>query len=233
MSWYYANDGVRSGPVSDHEFQELIQNGHVRETTLVWTQGMGAWKPYSQVAEAIRLPPPLPGVGPSPIPVGPRLSQPAFAPVYGGFWLRVGAKLIDGFILWFVGQIFGGLAVALGMPNALQAFAVQPGQAPNSEQLAVMFKAMGLVFVISLVVGLTYDLVFLRLYSATPGKMALGLKVRTAQGGALSIPQIIGRHFAQMLSGLVLCIGYLLAAFDDQKRTLHDHLCGTRVVKEK
>jgi uncharacterized RDD family membrane protein YckC len=229
MPWYYANDGVRSGPVEDLEFQDLIQNGHVRATTLVWTQGMGAWKPFSQVADAIRLPPPLPGVSPAPVSVGSTLTQPAFAAVYGGFWERVGARLIDGFIVWFTGQVLGGLVVASLMPNALQSFAVRPGDAPTPEQMAVVAKALIIIFGVTLAVGLVYDLVFLRMFSATPGKMVLGLKIKTAQGAPLSVLQIIGRHFAQVLSGLVLGIGYLLAAFDPEKRALHDHICGIKV----
>jgi len=38
------------------------------------------------------------------------------------------------------------------------------------------------------------------------------------------------RFFATMLSQLTLYIGYIIAAFDDEKRSLHDHICDTRVV---
>ena len=34
-----------------------------------------------------------------------------------------------------------------------------------------------------------------------------------------------------MLSGLLLNIGYLIAAFDEEKRAMHDHMCDTRVIK--
>jgi len=29
---------------------------------------------------------------------------------------------------------------------------------------------------------------------------------------------------------MVCYIGYLIVAFDDQKRALHDHICNTRVI---
>ena len=29
---------------------------------------------------------------------------------------------------------------------------------------------------------------------------------------------------------MICYIGYILAAFDDQKRSLHDHICNTRVI---
>jgi len=33
-----------------------------------------------------------------------------------------------------------------------------------------------------------------------------------------------------MVSGLACYIGYIIVAFDDQKRALHDHMCNTRVI---
>ena len=39
----------------------------------------------------------------------------------------------------------------------------------------------------------------------------------------------IGRHFSEWLSS-ILFIGYIMAAFDEEKRALHDRICGTRVV---
>jgi len=40
------------------------------------------------------------------------------------------------------------------------------------------------------------------------------------------------RHFAEFLSGIILGIGYLMVAFDREKRALHDHICNTRVIKK-
>ena len=36
--------------------------------------------------------------------------------------------------------------------------------------------------------------------------------------------------FAELLSGMICDIGYLIVAFDSQKRGLHDHICNTRVI---
>ncbi len=62
--------------------------------------------------------------------------------------------------------------------------------------------------------------------------MALGLKVITADGDKVSYLKAFGRYFAEIVSGIILCIGYIMAAFDDEKRTLHDRICNTRVVKK-
>ena len=60
--------------------------------------------------------------------------------------------------------------------------------------------------------------------------MALGLKVIRADGGPISVGLAVGRYFAKILSALTLWIGFIIAGFDREKRTLHDHICGTRVI---
>jgi uncharacterized RDD family membrane protein YckC len=67
---------------------------------------------------------------------------------------------------------------------------------------------------------------------ATLGKMALGLKVTDMEGKRISFGQATGRYFAKILSGLILCIGYLMAAFTEKKQALHDIIVGTLVVKD-
>jgi uncharacterized RDD family membrane protein YckC len=66
---------------------------------------------------------------------------------------------------------------------------------------------------------------------ATVGKMALGLRVVDVQGQRISFMRATGRFFAKFISGLILMIGYLMVAFTDRKRGLHDIMAGTLVVK--
>jgi len=65
---------------------------------------------------------------------------------------------------------------------------------------------------------------------ATLGKMAIGIKVVRGNGDRLTLGRSIGRYFATILSGLTLCIGYLMAAFTERKQGLHDLICDTVVV---
>ena len=51
-----------------------------------------------------------------------------------------------------------------------------------------------------------------------------------SNGERITIARGIGRYFAAMLSGLILCIGYLMAAFTERKQSLHDMICDTLVV---
>jgi len=67
-------------------------------------------------------------------------------------------------------------------------------------------------------------------FGATLGKMACKIQVVTAEGGRVSYLRSLGRYFAKFLSGLICLIGYIIAAFDEEKRALHDRICVTRVV---
>ena len=66
---------------------------------------------------------------------------------------------------------------------------------------------------------------------ATLGKMVLGLSVTDKQGDNISFLNATGRYFAKIVSALILCIGYLMVAWDGQKQGLHDKMAGTYVVK--
>ena len=65
----------------------------------------------------------------------------------------------------------------------------------------------------------------------SPGKHALGLAVTDLHGRRLSLPRATLRHVAGLLSWLTLNLGHALALLPPQKRTLHDYIAGTRVVR--
>jgi len=129
---------------------------------------------------------------------------------YAGFWIRFGAKMIDGIILSAVGFGLGFL-----------------GTMVSGEGVAGAVLQNLLYFALS-VAYVTY---FLGRYNATPGKMACGLKVVRPDNPKISYARALGREFAEFLSSVILCIGYIMAAFDQEKRALHDRICDTRVVK--
>lgn len=230
MAWYYASGGERHGPVNEEEFHDLVRRGVIAPDALVWTSGMADWRRLSEVLP--ELPPSLPPAAATTF-TGARVADVGLAPHYAGFWIRVLARLIDGVLLWVAAQILAGLLVAVLIPDALGALTIEPGVEPTAEQLTTLLAVLGLVMVSSLVTGLVYDLIFLRGWSATPGKLLLGLRVRMADGSPLSIGRIIGRHLAVSLSGFTFGVGYLMVAFDAERRGLHDHLCATRVVRQR
>ena len=141
---------------------------------------------------------------------------------YGGFWIRVVARLIDGIIL--------GIAQAC---IALLFFGTFGAQfLPSVTRSAPIGLLLGFQFV-SYAIAIAYDVVFLRYQGATLGKMALGLKVVRSDGESLGWGVSIGRYFMYIVSGIMLFIGYIMAGFDNEKRALHDRVCDTRVIYKR
>ncbi len=132
---------------------------------------------------------------------------------YGGFWLRVAAYVIDSIVLTLA-------FVAVSKLTPLNLFD------PDMKHFDPTNNG------ISLVAGLLYfALMESSPRGATLGKMALGLRVVSDKGERLSFPRAVGRYFAKVLSALLLGIGFLMVAFTDRKRGLHDMIAGTLVVQ--
>jgi uncharacterized RDD family membrane protein YckC len=66
-------------------------------------------------------------------------------------------------------------------------------------------------------------------YQATLGKMIFGMKVTDLYGNRISFGRATGRHFAKILSGLILCIGFIMVGLTERKQGLHDLIAGTLV----
>jgi uncharacterized RDD family membrane protein YckC len=161
-------------------------------------------------------------------------AAPAGTVQYGGFWRRFAAVLIDAVILAIPMLVVEGLLFAV-LGVSMAGMAPNPNATPAQAlgTLAPMFGAIGLAWLVNLAIGCTYETFFLVKYAATPGKMALGVQVLRPDGSKLSVGRAIGRHFAKMVSGMILGIGYIMAGFDSQKRALHDLMCDTRVFLAK
>ncbi|PWU08374.1 MAG: RDD family protein [Verrucomicrobia bacterium] len=148
---------------------------------------------------------------------------------FAGFWIRFGAYFLDRIILSVIGMVIGMIGGALLGVGLGAAMRMQPGQGPQG--LPVAFIVFELVFVmVALALSVTYETFMIGKYGSTLGKMACNLKVVTPEGGQVSYVRAFGRYWAKLLSALICYIGFILAAFDDQKQALHDRICETRVV---
>ena len=78
--------------------------------------------------------------------------------------------------------------------------------------------------------GAAYEVLLVARYGGTLGKLACGIEVVTPSGARISYLRSLGRHFAKFLSAITAYIGFLMAAFDSENRSLHDRICNTRVV---
>jgi uncharacterized RDD family membrane protein YckC len=151
---------------------------------------------------------------------------------FGGFWIRFVASLLDGVILAVVAGIFSAFLFPAFMSRGMVR---NPN--PTPEEAFAMFLPMmgimGVIVLLNMIVGCSYETFFIARLGATPGKMALGLKVVRPDGGPITAGRAAGRYFAKIVSSMILMIGYIMAGFDSQKRALHDMICDTRVIKSQ
>ena len=66
---------------------------------------------------------------------------------------------------------------------------------------------------------------------ATFGKLICGLKVTDLNGEGISFMRATGRHFAKIISSMILLVGYLMVLFTERKQGLHDMMAGCLVLK--
>jgi uncharacterized RDD family membrane protein YckC len=255
MDWFYADSGRQSGPVDDAGLAQLVAAGTIRPETLVWRAGLANWQPYQTVA----APPPMvqaPGglaycsecgkaypqeelaafgsvlvCGVCKPLYTQKLREGVVAPPmrYAGFWLRFLAMMLDGLILGFVFVLIFGVAIVMMGLTAIDFKDQEQIQAHMPEFMAIY----GMFILGSIVAQAAYEIWFIGRHGATPGKMACQIHVVTPYGGKISYARATGRHFAKYISAnFTLYIGYIMAGFDDQKRSLHDRICETRVIKK-
>jgi uncharacterized RDD family membrane protein YckC len=213
------------GPVEESELDRLVTAGVVRDDTLVWREGMAGWQQHASIrgsTAGFSAGPPISTFPPlSTAPAIP-IARPFATFRYAGFWIRFLARFIDGMILGLAGLIIRlPLVIMLGIGMGRgSVFSMTPG----------LSAVTGISFLLNLVLGVIYEVYFVSTRGATPGKMALGLKIIRADGSPVDAGLALGRYVAYIISGLLLCIGYIMAAFDSQKRALHDRICETRVI---
>ncbi|MFT3913572.1 MAG: RDD family protein [Anaeromyxobacteraceae bacterium] len=166
---------------------------------------------------------------PAPAPPQPQAAPPGQDgfPRPAGFWIRFLAMFVDGLVVW-LGEM--AVLVVLGIVGAVLGVFSKGGGEPGGAFLALF----GLFYVVVFAgVWLYSALMESSAQQATLGKKALGLAVETADGRRLSFGRATGRFFAKILSAIPLELGFVVAAFTDRKRALHDYVAGTAVVQRR
>ena len=145
---------------------------------------------------------------------------------YAGFWIRFVAYMIDGLVMLVPTAILVGIFAA---------FVILTDESLDHEGLPALLVVAIVVLVAALiVVNRLYEaLMTSSPRGATLGKMALGLRIVRFDGTQLSFGRATARHFVKyMVTPMVpLAIGYIMAAFTNRKRALHDILADTLVIK--
>ena len=252
--WYYSDyERHRHGPVGAADLAALHAGGQLDPATLVWREGMAQWQPWHTVMAEVVPETAHPAAArasfataaaasPADAASGPyTLAEPRspYAPpqapveraadiyldgdvVYAGFWKRVAAYLIDSVIIGVLSVVVGGaiggvMGVVFGIGDGLD----------SGSAIAIQLVAQ---LASLLLTACYYGWFYASANQATPGKIAIGIKVVRSDGQGCGFWRGFGRHFAMILSGLILLIGFLMAAFTARKQCLHDMICDTVVV---
>jgi uncharacterized RDD family membrane protein YckC len=148
---------------------------------------------------------------------------------YAGFWRRFAAYLIDAILFWIVIFVIGGY---FGLADVELSGTMGTSTAQYSRQADASESAQ-LIFALAIVVvsWLYFALLESSAKQGTLGKMALGIKVTDLDGNRISFGRATGRFFAKIISGMILMIGYIMAAFTAKKQALHDIIASTLVIK--
>ena len=129
---------------------------------------------------------------------------------YAGFWVRVGAALIDLFGLLF-----------LAVPMLVWYFGDSWTMAQGASAFVINWILPGVVLVI-----------FWTLRGATPGKMMVAAMVVDARTlGVPTLGQLVRRYVAYFVSLVPLGAGFIAVGFDARKQGWHDKIANTVVIK--
>ncbi len=159
-----------------------------------------------------------------PVPAGPEATdsppEGARALPKAGFWVRLVAAAVDSLLVVMLQVILGLvlLFTSLGLGGDLGIGALAMG--------TFISWTFGTVLAVAYYVGFT------GYCGQTPGKMAVRVKVIRADGAEIGFGRALLREtLGKFISGVILCIGYLMIAFDQQKQGLHDKIADTYVIK--
>lgn len=130
--------------------------------------------------------------------------------MYGGFWRRLAAVLLDLMIV-SVPVVTLGLAVAL---------------VTGPKSTATRIADIGSVAMF----WLYFAIMESSARRATLGKRAFGIRVTDLRGNRISFSQATSRFFAKFFSVVSLGAGFLMAGVTRRKQALHDMVCGSLVL---
>ena len=125
---------------------------------------------------------------------------------YAGFGIRLGALVIDRIIL--------GIGSAVLTYGGIYAFRLGS------------YEVIGVSAMLQL---LYFSVMESSSRQGTFGKMIVGIKVSDEYGNRLSFGKALVRSLGKIISGLILGIGFLMAAWDEKSQALHDKMAGTIV----
>ncbi len=147
--------------------------------------------------------------------------------IYGGFWRRFFAFLIDKTIIYALSINICFVAIfAAGLGSNVREI-----MSSTPEEISGRIGAfMSLCVFLSLLTDMVYFTLFHGISGQTPGKMLFRLQVIGASGVPITTGTAFLRWVGYLISGLFFFLGFLWVAFDRKKRGWHDKIAMTSVI---
>jgi uncharacterized RDD family membrane protein YckC len=231
MEVWIGRQGERHGPYQEEQVKEWLRSGQLSREDLGWYDGLADWQPLSVLFPMDKpTPAPAPDIYAPPPLQQPQATTSSFD--YASFWQRFGAWVIDLIVLMIPSMI---ATYFLGGVEAYRHFMeqIQAGS-DMSAALREYSAATESSQVASLVITfLYYVLCEASKWQATPGKLALRLRVTDIHGQRLTIARAAARNIvrlAGLIIGLIPIVCYLAVAWTQRKQGLHDLMASTLVL---
>lgn len=229
-NWHYMIDGSQYGPVSKLDLTTLCRNRSLSRNDLVWKEGMPAWGEAGHIAELASL-----FVGQSATRhsalTDANLAEPDqrfFARVLdAGIFL---AAFVVGIILWFLLNVIG-----VGLISTENELASVAG-------VSISIVGLLVLFLIPFLLGIA-NMIFISTKGQTIGKKMM--KIRIAKEEDDSPAGFVRGYLLRTVANRVIAVALVITVIgalysfvdacwmfrDPQRRTLHDLLAKTRVIK--
>jgi uncharacterized RDD family membrane protein YckC len=239
-------DGKEYGPVTTDQVRAWITAGRANLDTKARTVGTDEWRRLGDFAEfsAGGVPPPLVGQSVPEFSGQPLAAPTSFAPVLtttelelAGRGTRLGAALIDRAIAMIC--MVPGL-VLMGPAFATLVIAASRGEEPSFEEFSAAGLALGaFVAAIGWLIQFAVQLWMLTTRGQSIGKRLLNIRIVLFEnnGNPGFLHAWLLRNFVPGIIGLVPYLGFMFVIVDvcfifgEQRRCIHDHIAGTKVVK--
>lgn len=242
MEIHIGRDGERFGPYDERRTEEMIRAGDLRPDDLAWRVGMADWRPLAELFPHA-FPPDAAGTATDPASHdrdGSHDDAPdsRFAHRDAGLFsapppgilaepaARLGATVLDGLIVVALPLLLGFAGAATDFPFA---------GPQDLDRIFYPFFLAGILFLALVIL----QIVLLSRDGQTVGKKIVGVRIvgPTDDRPAGFVRAVALRGFVHAFLvgipgfGILYLLVDSLSIFRDDRRCLHDHIAGTRVIK--
>lgn len=155
---------------------------------------------------------------------------------YASFGIRWVAQIIDFIILYIINwivitPILAAVGFGVASANNFDFASMSEGDmiAAFTALMGALVAGSIALYIIRVVYGAVMES---SKFQATIGKLAVGIKVTGTDGSRLTFVKALLRHIGKIVSGFIIFIGYIMAAFTEKKQALHDMIASSIVVKK-